>query len=124
MGADLAITAGSTGTTQLNNFNDVVMAKMELPGDGGKWILMGRVYLTNFDGDPQWVTASLLHDRNVVIDQVRLWIPGEEYRQCFYLQAGFVANGKETVTLECNTWKGEANDGSLIAIKVDNIDFQ
>ena len=64
-----------------------------------------------------------MHDANVIIDQVQLHMP-EHSRDTVSLQAGFVPQGREVITLECSTYDGLAWAGSIIAIKVDDIDFQ
>ena len=43
---------------------------------------------------------------------------------CLYLQVGFICEGEETVTLECNTYGGRAEHASIVALKVDDIEFQ
>jgi hypothetical protein len=122
MGAERAISVSQSGPAAIRNFNDEIVAKMEM-GDGGSWILMGRVSIWNRDGDKQYATAKLVHDANVVIDSVTTYIDYLE-GYGFYLQAGFVTEGEETITLECNSYDGQAEYGSIIAFKVDRIDFQ
>jgi len=46
----------------------------------------------------------------------------EHERQCVTLHAALVVEGRETITLECNTYKGGAYAASIVAVKVD--DFQ
>jgi len=122
MGAELAIQASNQSTFSLHHFADTVMVKMELTR-GGKWVMMGRATMWNFDGDVQGATAKIIHDTNVVIDQVQMWLAGGG-RTCIYLQSCFVAKEREVIALECNTYKGEASFGSLIAFRVDDIQFQ
>jgi hypothetical protein len=122
MGAERAVVATSSGAATLEHFNDEIIVKMELVGED-KWILMGTVSVVNTDGDRQDASAKLIHNANVVIHQVTNYIDTYDQRG-MYLQAGFVANGRETITLECNTYHGGCQDGSLIALKVDDIEFQ
>jgi hypothetical protein len=95
---------------------------MELDG-GGFWILIGTAQIVSRDRDDQDASAKLFHDRNVLIHkETNRLLCNQE--QDFYVQAGFVAKDRETVTLECNTYDGECRNGSVIAIKVDDIEFQ
>jgi hypothetical protein len=117
----------ATGTgpfpgVHLQHFNDQIVAKMEL-ADAGRWLLMARVKIWGYDSDPQNATGKLVHDANVVLveDEYRLDEKGEI---CLYLQAGFVSEGEETVTLQCNTYAGRAERASIVALKVDDIEFQ
>ena len=121
MGAELAISDSTPGGATLQHFNDEIIAKIHL--DDGNWILMGRCTLVNADGDKQYATAKLVHDANVVIDSVRLYIDYLD-EVCVYLQRAFVAEGEQTITLECNTYDGATSYGKIIAFKVDAIDFQ
>jgi hypothetical protein len=84
---------------------------------------MARVVISQNDGDWQGATVRLIHDANVEIDKLNLWLPGRD-RICAYLQAGFVSKGKETITLQCNTYDGLAKDASIIAFNVGDIEFQ
>lgn len=118
MGAEIAVTTANPGTTFLNNFNSTIIAKMKLTE--GNWVILGRVVLGNGDGDYQSGTAQILHDANVVIDQALLWLLGGE-RVCISLQGTLSARGDETITLNCNTYKGEASSAALLAFKVDQI---
>jgi hypothetical protein len=123
MGAERAVTAVTPGTqaVPLSGFNDVILATIKLV-DKGHWILTGRVLLFNVDGDSQFASAKLVHDGNMV-DVLSTRIRSFD-RACVYVQAGVVDNGGGTVTLECNTFDGDAVSGSIVAIKVDHIDFQ
>ena len=126
MGAERAVIATQqVGTVvvglPLGNFHDEIVVKMDLR-EGKLWILMGRVVLRNSDDDGQYATARLIHNANVPLDEATAHIPPGE--SCFYLQAGLAAEGRETVTLECNTYSGGARHGSIIAFAVDHIDVQ
>ncbi len=123
MGAERAITVSQRGSVRLGHFHDEIVAKMELV-DEGKWLLVGRVGVANLDGDNQDATAPLLHDANAVIDEITLYMPGDNSMTCICVEAGFLANGRETITLVCNTYDGFAQQGAFIAFKVDDIDFQ
>ena len=124
MSVDRAVVANQPGGASLRNFNDEIVVKMQLEDDDeGWWILMARVTLISSDSDRQNATAKLVHDANVVIIEETNYM---DYLDpiCVYLQVGFQVKGKETVTLECNTFKGVGNLGSVVALKVDEIDFQ
>ena len=127
MGADRAVVARGPGSGRLDNFNDEIVAKLELDDDlvgaGSSWVLMARVTLASDDGDPQYATAKLVHDANVVIVEDQLFLPFN-VPHCVYLQAGFVAEGRETITLQCNTYSGVASSASIIAVNVDHLFFQ
>lgn len=86
-------------------------------------MIMGRAIVRNWDGDVQGATAKIVHDTNVVIDEVSAFLLGGE-NACFLLQACFVAKEREVIALECNTYNGEASFCSLIAIKVDAVEVQ
>jgi hypothetical protein len=104
------------------HFNDEIVVKMELQG-GGNWILMGRVTIYNVDGDSQIATAKLVHNANVVIREESNVI-GSDEQLGIYVQAGLIAKDIETITLECNSYNGRIRNGSIIALKVDEIEFQ
>jgi len=70
---------------------------------------------------PANASAKLIHNANVSLDTVELWMLEHE-RQCVTLHAALVVEGRETITLECNTYKGGAYAASIVAVKVD--DFQ
>ncbi len=127
MGAEQAVMARRPGSARLDHFNDKIVVKLELNddlvGESSSWILMARVTLASDDGDPQNATAKLVHDANVVIVEDQLFLPFND-PHCVYLQAGFVAEGRETITLQCNTFSGVANRGSIIALNVDHLFFQ
>ena len=122
MGAELAVVA--TGAAQLQNFNDEVVAKIHLTKHRD-WILMASVDVLNADSDRQWATVKLVHDVNIVITEVKGYIDFID-DWCVYLQAAFrlEEEGEAVITLECNTYNGAASYGSLIALRVDDIDFQ
>jgi hypothetical protein len=126
MGAELAVMTKSGGTWSsmavLNNFADTIVAKLELTGDNDKWILFGRVMIINMDSDNQGASA-LMHNANVSLDTVELWMLEHE-RQCVTLHAALVVRERETITLECNTYKGGAYAASIVAIKVDDFQIQ
>jgi len=125
MGAERAVVSRMASLQLLTKFNDKTFAKVELhgEGDGGEhWILMATITLHSTDGDPQPVTARLVHDNNVVIVDSRAVI--NDGSICLHLQAPFTARHREVVTLEANTYDGFGHHGSLIALKVDQIDYQ
>jgi hypothetical protein len=134
MGAELAVIAtedaiiaagggishGGTGWVPLRDFTDEVVVEIEL--SEGSWILFGRVSIYNKDGDHQGCGAKLVRD-GTVLDIVDHPIAGEarDYRT---LQAGLNLREPDRVTLRCNTYNGNAWDGSIVAVKVDAIKHQ
>ena len=123
MAVSEAIIASTPGhAPNLKGFNREIVVKMELAGEGN-WLLFGRVLLNNSDDDPQYATARLVHDANVVIDEYKEYISHHDPFTVF-LRAGLQAKGNETVTLECDTYDGWARLGSIIALKVDTIEWQ
>ncbi|SAL06209.1 hypothetical protein AWB78_07940 [Caballeronia calidae] len=88
MGAELAIQAFSKSNSQLHNFSDTVVVKLELTREGGKWVITGRAIVRNWDGDVQGATAKIVHDTNVVIDEVSAFLTGGE-NACF-MHAGML----------------------------------
>jgi hypothetical protein len=119
MGAGLAFHATQPALLNLNHFADVIAVKLELE-KGGPWVIIGRAIVHNHDGDYQAVTAKLVHDANVVIDNVKIWAPGKT-RYCVALQTTLKSTRPETIELVCNTFDGDVEFGSLIAFNVDKV---
>ena len=103
---------------QLNQFADVIVVKLEL--EKGSWVIFGRALVDNFDSDNQTIAARIIHDANVIIDEIDIFA-GEKTRHCLAVQATLRSNRAETVVLVCSTYKGIAEYGSLIAFKVDDV---
>ena len=82
-----------------------------------------NVKIWNYDSDFQNATGKLVHDANVVLVEDHYYLD-EKGSVCLYLQVGFISNGEETVTLECSTYAGRAEMASIVALKVDDIEFQ
>lgn len=130
MGAERAVIArqGAPGYMVVRNFTDTIVAKLELEGDG-EWLLFGRVSVSNRDGDPQNANAKLVYRANTTIDEGMVRIDeapgsGDGIVQVLYVQGALAAEARETVTLECSTYFGTAMNGSLIALKVDKVEYQ
>jgi hypothetical protein len=120
MGAQLAVHGKQQqAVIDLNHFSDVIVVKLELE-KLGHWVIFGRVPVDNFDGDDQTVTAKIIHDANVIIDEINIYAGGKT-RHCLAVQATLKSNRSETVVLACSTYKGIAEFGSLIAFNVDNL---
>jgi hypothetical protein len=117
MGAEIAIHQENQAQVNLANFTDVYVAGVIL--EAGAWVIIGRATVFNEDGDRQNVTARLVRDANVIIDNVSIYAPEGE-THCLAVQATLKLRRPETVTLMCNTFKGFAECGSLIAFKVDD----
>ncbi|WP_427017084.1 hypothetical protein ACQCSX_20745 [Pseudarthrobacter sp. P1] len=122
MGAELAVTAANKGTVGLNGFNDTLLVKIKLPAPG-TCVVLGRAMVRNHDSDPQFMSGKILHQANVEIDRLEVYSDGGD-RICMALQGTVNAEENELVTLECNTYKGDASFGSLIAFLVDKLIVQ
>jgi hypothetical protein len=120
MGAELAVTSKRDAALILNNFVDTTMVKLRLRK--GSWAIFGRVEWYNGDGDLQWWKANVIAS-GVKIDHVDMWAE-DHARGIIALQATLKVAKQETVELSCNTYKGYAEYGSLLAIKVDDIEVQ
>lgn len=44
-------------------------------------------------------------------------------RLCIELQGGYIPTDRGIVTLQCNTYSGRADHGSIVAIAVDDINW-
>jgi hypothetical protein len=126
MGTSQAVVA-HTDESDLQHFNEEIVATVEL-GEPGSWVLIGRVTVSNYDGDAQRASAKIVHDNThtVIAEDNPIWdgIPGES-AFCFYLQAAVSTESeRETFTLQCGTYDGRAKSPSLIALMVDTIKFQ
>jgi hypothetical protein len=117
MGAEIAIRT-SGGQALLNNFADNIVAKMHL--EEGNWVIFGRVFVRNLDSDRQYATVRLVHDANIDLDTV-VQYPGPGEIVCYSMHGMLTVREKETVTLNCNSYFGIAQDASVVAIKVDAI---
>jgi hypothetical protein len=130
MGAELAVHNEQSLQIGLHNFADFPVTLFEL--DVGAWVIFGRAIVYNGDGDGQWVSAKIITTDmpaspgapgpppTVTIDHVRLYADADT-RHCLAAQATLKLRDRKVVSLMCNTFKGEATFGSLIAIKVDDI---
>jgi hypothetical protein len=116
MGAELAVHAEDPNQVNLAHFTDVSVAEVTL--EAGVWVIIGRAKVVNLDGDIQGVTARIVHDANVIIDNVTSYAPYEQDR-CLAVQATLKLRKPETVKLMCSTFDGYAVCRSLIAFKVD-----
>ena len=120
MGAELAVHAEQpAGEVNLSHFVDVIVATLEL--ELGVWVIIGRAVVFNKDGDSQSVTARIVHDGNVIIDNVSIYAD-EISKHCLAVQATLKSRRPETVVLACNTFDGIVHSGSLIAFKVDDVE--
>jgi hypothetical protein len=119
MGAQLAVHGKQQGVINLHHFTDMIVVKLELE-KLGHWVIFGRVLIDNFDGDSQTIAAKIIHDANVIIDEIDIFADGKT-RNCLAVQATLKSNRPETVVLACSTYNGIAEFGSLIAFNVDNL---
>lgn len=120
MSITIAAHVTNPGSTGLHNFNDTIVVK--LPLAEGRWVLFGRVVITNWDSTDQNVSAMLRHDDGVVIDQADARIGGGgPYAQSFSLQAPLTVR-KDIIDIACSTYNGSAQEVSLIAVRVDELE--
>ena len=125
MGAEKAIIASQAGAgLHIQHFNDTVVVKLRLTADDeGFWLLLGRVKILNQDGDPQIAHAKLVHQQDVVLDDVDLFLD-DSHETEFVLRAGLGIGVSELITLQCNTFNGTVRLGSIVALKVGHLEFQ
>jgi hypothetical protein len=121
MGATRAYRNASSGTWDLSHFNDVIVAKLILPQ--GNWLITGRVVIHNGDNDWQPGVVSIVRQANVIEDIVRFDNVPATIRYLAYVQTIINVKEEDTVTLNCNTYKGEAQFPSLIAFDVDSFEL-
>src|SRR5262245_10521739 len=130
MGAERAIIADSPNPehgVDLHHFNDTVVVKLKLQDDAdeGPWLLMGRVLVWNVDGDPQGASVKLVHEQDVVLEELLLELAPRDFpEQCYVVRAGLISSGHDIITLQCSTYNGTARNGSIVAWKVGRIDWQ
>ena len=115
------VTKANAGLVGLAGFVDTEIVKIRI--GQGHWVILGRVMIHQTDGDFQWIRAKILHDQNVVLDQIGYQVrPG--WNGCLALQATLLSKERQSITLECHTYSGFAYSGSLVAFSVDSIDVQ
>jgi hypothetical protein len=119
MGANIVYKTASPGSWDLEHFNNVIVAKLVLPR--GNWVVMGRLIMTNDDNDWQPGSASINQQANVVVDLVTFGNMMPPVRHMVYLQAVVYIAEEDVITLNCNTYKGQAECASLMAFDVDNV---
>jgi hypothetical protein len=122
MGAQVAVRGTQPSTyIDLEHFAQEIAVKIELKPVGERvtrWVIFGRVVITNADHDSQDAAARIVHDANVVLDTINIYArPGTV--NCLAVQATLLSDRVETVTLTAATYKGDAASGSLIAFNVD-----
>jgi hypothetical protein len=122
MGAELAIQNSTPGTAILKQFKDEVVAQARLDR-GTRWVVMGRVWLSNRDSDEQYMTARLVY-QGTVYDEVVLYNEFIHTYCASLLACITTGDADEAVTLECNSYIAEAGAGRIIAFKVEDIKYQ
>jgi hypothetical protein len=121
--SNLLVTAN--GSAQLHHFNDDVVVRLALPAEKlGVWMLIGRVVISNGDGDQQLGSARLTtNDGATVLDLVDdLYLPFNTPTPVSlqgFLRPGEA--GEPIVDLRCSTYNGVANWGKLFALLVDDV---
>lgn len=129
MGTIELVTCRTYPPRPLNHFYAEEITRVDLP-EPGYWLLIGRVTVSNQDGDVQKASAQISRLvgtptgtvlQPIVTDDLAEGIPGKS-DHCFYLQAAVVTESEgETFSLLCGTYAGQADWGSLFALKVDKI---
>lgn len=119
MGANIAFRNASPGPWTTTHFNNVIVAKLVLPQ--GNWVVTGRLILQNDDNDWQAGSASIIRQANVVVDLFDIGNMLPAVRHTCYLQTIIHIDEEDTITLNCNTYKGWIHCASLMAFDVDKI---
>jgi hypothetical protein len=126
MSASRAIINGIFDQADLEHFSDVIVAKVDLHNPDRQelnWLLMASVVLWNYDSSKQYAEARLLYDANVELEKVRIYLNDWD-NSGITLFAGLTTTRDETVTLACNSYKGGAFGARIVALSVDNLEFQ
>jgi hypothetical protein len=134
MGAELAIIdqhSGAEGSgMDLDGFtDDQIVARIRLDNSTleTSWLLMGRVFVTNFDDDPQFVRVKIFRgfvDRELNSAEMRINFRGNGGDNCLTVFAVLQANLPiEDVQLRCSTFNGRAWGATLVALQVNEVRF-
>ncbi len=127
MSIEIAAHSTNLNTVDLQHSNDTIVTAIRLLLSGApeehpsRWVLLGRVVITNFDDDDQNASAELRHvDGMVVIDRVDVRIVGR-HSQSLSLQAPLTLGEDDIIDIACSTYNGTAQAASLIALSVDQL---
>jgi hypothetical protein len=118
--AGIAFVNSNEGGPPLNNFNDVVVLRLQVKP--GTYVVFGRVVILNQDGDPQNASARVTSkDGSNLIDKVEVRIPGRTTRSSVSLQGTVRVDQTDLVDIRCSTFNGQATNSSLFAIEVSQL---
>jgi hypothetical protein len=120
---NIAFTNSNVGVVTLANFNDVVAVRLRVR-DEGKYVIFGRVVISNWDGDAQNASARLTtFDGATELDRADVRVDGSGL-QSISLQGTLTLpspNSNAIVDIRCSTFKGGALESTLFAILVDGL---
>ncbi|AUT66282.1 hypothetical protein [Paraburkholderia terrae] len=121
MSVDAVLRRDNLNGGDLDDFHDTAVLRIELAE--GLWVVIGRVFLWNFSGTKQYVTARLRQkSTGADVDYKRNY--QAEQQICYSLQAVLeVKDRLDTVSIQCDTYKGRWESPSIVAIRVDSIDW-
>ena len=118
------------GIVNLHNFADSVVLRIDLrPTDVGKFVVFGRVVISNWDGDPQFAIARLTTlDGKTELDKVDVRIgdwsnnPSQSISLQAVLELG-QPNADPIVDLRCATFRGNVQQATLFVIQMDDLKY-
>lgn len=119
---NIAFTETHEGIVTLDNFNDKVVVRLRIP-DAGKFVVFGRVVITNYDGDPQNANARLTtFDGATEIDRVNVRITRGDHSISLQGTLSLPSPASNNIVdIRCATYKGLAREATLFAISVDDL---
>ena len=110
--------------TGLSNFQEQVVARVAINRRETNVLILGKVVISNLDGDAQNATARLTwRDGAVELDRADLRIPGGNgFSQSVFLD-GWITNVSQgdIVDLRCSTFSGLARKVRFNVIGVDDL---
>jgi hypothetical protein len=118
------------GIVSLHNFADTQILQLEVR-DAGKYVVFGKVVITNGDGDNQNASARLTTFNGATeIDRadVRIGAHGHADSLAISLQATLTLPSPQgappannIIDMRCATFSGSAREAALFAILVDDL---
>jgi hypothetical protein len=114
--------------TPLNNFQEQPVASVTINRGETNVLILGKVVITNFDGDAQNATARLTHSNPdgvflEELDRADIRIPGgNTFSQSVFLDA-WITNvaPNDIVTMWCSTFSGLARKVRFNVMGVDDL---
>jgi len=120
---NLAVTTAAPPLVQLRNFQDTVVARVTL--QRGRYVVFGKVVLSNLDGDTQSARVQLAaRDGGIILKENSVLLehlPNGNSQSILILGTATVEDSAYIVDLRCATFDGEARQTSLVAIAVDDL---